>query len=533
LQSQSQLKRIVIAASAVIFEMLLCALFYDGFRFLNSLSGVGGFILGRLFSLFFMGLWLMLILSSLVTSYSTFFRSPEIPFLLTRPFTLSHIVTYKYLESTVLASWAFFAVVIPFMAAYAFFEKITPAFVLWTLLFSIPFLFLSCGLGALAVLIGARWLAGNRFVWPTVTAAGACMLVWFAITPAVHAVARADQFTISQLVPGLRLAGNALLPSWWLSEGIQSVAAGNFGRGFLLWAMLASSALAVGFLVEWIGSALFFEAWLKTGFSRASENRKAVLLPGLGPLLGFLPADIRAMVLKDVRMFLRDPVQWSQAVIFFGLLGLFFANLDPQHYRFLPNEWQSLIAFVNVFSVAAVMCSMGSRFLYPQLSLEGHSFWILGLSPTSMRRLLLAKFAVAATCLAVVGVILIVIAATRLSMPTGVLWSASSVAAAIGIAVSGLSIGLGAVFLDLRQTNPSAIVSGFGGTLNLVLSLAFMLSAILPFALCFHLNATGILSGSDFRFALLIASVFVTGLTVVTTVLPLHFGIRSLNSRDF
>jgi ABC-2 type transport system permease protein len=533
-RSQPLLKRVVISVSAIVFEALLCALFYDGFHFLNALSGVGGLILGRLFSLFFLALSLMLVLSSLVTAYSAFFRSPEIPFLLTRPFTLSQIVTYKYIESTILASWAYFAVVIPFMAAYAFFERITLVFILWTLVFSIPFLFLCSGLGALAVLIGARWLAGRRFLWPSLGLLAAFLVLALAMAPGIRSPEiHANQFTISQLVPGLRLAGNALLPSWWLSEGIQSLASGNILRGLMLWAVLATSAWMIALLIEWIGANVYFDAWVKASANLGAEKRKAVLLPRLPPLLQFLPDDIRALIIKDLRTFLRDPVQWTQAGIFFGLLGLFFANMNPNHYRFLPPEWQSLVAFVNVFSVAAVMCSMGSRFLYPQLSLEGHSFWIIGLAPTSLRRLVFAKFAVAATSLATIGVILILIAAHRMGMPPEVLGSAAFVAAAIGIAISGLSVGLGALFLDLRQTNPAAIVSGFGGTLNLVLSLAMMIAAILPFAMCFHLKATGALYGQHFRTGLIVSAACVTGLTLLATILPLHLGIRSLNRRDF
>ena len=40
--------------------------------------------------------------------------------------------------------------------------------------------------------------------------------------------------------------------------------------------------------------------------------------------------------------------------------------------------------------------------------------------------------------------------------------------------VSGISVGLGARFPDMRETDPSKIAAGFGGTLNLVASLLFI-----------------------------------------------------------
>ena len=41
--------------------------------------------------------------------------------------------------------------------------------------------------------------------------------------------------------------------------------------------------------------------------------------------------------------------------------------------------------------------------------------------------------------------------------------------------LSGLAVGLGALFPDFKQDNPSKIVSGFGGTLCLVISFLYVI----------------------------------------------------------
>ncbi len=99
--------------------------------------------------------------------------------------------------------------------------------------------------------------------------------------------------------------------------------------------------------------------------------------------------------------------------------------------------------------------------------------------------------------------------------------------------MSGLSIGLGAIFLDLRSRNPAAIVSSFGGTLNLVLSLAFMLLTIVPFGLLFHVRINGLLTAAGLIRAAAIAAAWTLLLTAVTTSLPLRLGARSLEQRDY
>ena len=50
-------------------------------------------------------------------------------------------------------------------------------------------------------------------------------------------------------------------------------------------------------------------------------------------LFFFLPRPIRLLILKDLRTFRRDPAQWSQFLIFFGLLAFYFLNIPPAGLR--------------------------------------------------------------------------------------------------------------------------------------------------------------------------------------------------------
>jgi len=110
---------------------------------------------------------------------------------------------------------------------------------------------------------------------------------------------------------------------------------------------------------------------------------------------------------------------------------------------------------------------------------------------------------------------------------------AVGLAGSISLAVAGLSTGLGAIFLDLRSRNPAAIVSSFGGTLNLVLSLGFMLLTIVPFGLIFHVRINGLLTPAGMIRAVILLSVWVTLITAATTIIPLRLGARSLSQRDY
>ena len=532
LQRESIFKTIFILLFATGMIVGFFMMFLNGFQFLASLGGGGFMITRRLFSLFFLGLGAMLVMSNIITSYSTLFRSRETLFLLTSPLDTRTFVTYKFIESTLLSSWAFFFLMIPFTAAYAWHEKLGLVFAVWTVLFSLPFVFLCGALGSLISLAAVRWLPRSRLVWgatAVILLIGAIRAI-LQIRPVMQEEAT---FILNRFLPGLQLATHPLMPNNWTAEGIMALTNGQGFRGSMLWLVLASTTAMLFLLIQEFGSRAFYTAYQKITGSPDIRRRSPELLGWLNRLLVFLPHDIRGMVMKDIRSFLRDPLQWSQALIFFGLLGLYFSSFRSFHYNEMPPIWRNLVVFLNIFSVASVICSLAARFVFPQLSLEGHSFWILGLAPTGMRRILLTKFFLAALAMVTISAGLMGLATWMLQAGAALSIISIGLAVAISISASALSTGLGALFIDLKQPNPAAIISGFGGTMNLVLSLGVMLGAILPFGLIWHWRASVGIADILFIKANLIAGLWVILLSGLMVSIPLWLGIQSLKNREY
>lgn len=531
-ESRFKIGFILIFALGLVSGLFL--IFLRGFHFLGSMGGTGFMIIRYLFSFFFFTLGIMLVLSSVVTAYSTIFRSREVPFMLTGPFTTRTMVTYKFFEACLLSSWAFFFIIIPFVLAYAWHEHYSPLFFLWTLIFSLPFLVLCSGLGAVVALLFVRWFPRPRWARYALIAGGIAALAWLYLRHHPEQALSSTSFILSRVVPGLQVAAMPMTPNWWAAEGIMALNRGQYLRGIMLWGVLASSALLAAIVVQAAGEATFAASWQKLIDTAGRVRRRVVMLPGASWIVGLVCGrQARGMVLKDIRAFLRDPMQWSQALIFFGLLGLYFASLRSFHYNFLPSEWRNFIVFLNIFSVASVLCSLASRFVFPQLSLEGHGFWIVGLAPVSKARILLTKFATALVAMLAVSMGLILLSSHMLQVELLLELVAVGIAGLIALAVCAMATGLGAVFMDLKQTNPMAIVSGFGGTVNLVLSLVYMFAVILPFGFVFHLFYHGKVTNYFLYRALGWAALWTLGLTLLAVVVPLYAGYRSLRDRDY
>jgi ABC-2 type transport system permease protein len=242
------------------------------------------------------------------------------------------------------------------------------------------------------------------------------------------------------------------------------------------------------------------------------------------------------LIIKDFRTFRRDPAQWAQILIFAGLMLLYFAN-SPQFYQTdRGRSFQHVISFTNLAATAMLTCAYMSRFVYPMLSLEGRKFWILGLLPMPRERLLWGKFAFAATGGLVAGLGLVTVSDLLLGMPAETLAVHLPTVLVLAAGLSGLSVGLGAIVPNFRETDPSKIAVGFGGTLNLIAGLLYLVLVLALMVGPYHLAA-----GLWFDYAiprwvwLAIATGQVFGAIAggLATVLPLRTAARVLKRMEF
>src|SRR6185312_13932375 len=96
-------------------------------------------------------------------------------------------------------------------------------------------------------------------------------------------------------------------------------------------------------------------------------------------LLGVLPATRRQLVLKELRLFFRDTTQWSQLILLVVLVVVYVFNI-----RFLPLRGDgitfflaNIIPFLNLVLAGFVLASIAARFIFPSVSLEGRTWWLL------------------------------------------------------------------------------------------------------------------------------------------------------------
>ncbi|MFN3484944.1 MAG: putative ABC transporter permease subunit, partial [Planctomycetota bacterium] len=140
---------------------------------------------------------------------------------------------------------------------------------------------------------------------------------------------------------------------------------------------------------------------------------------------------------------------------------------------------------------------------------------------------LIGKLVLSFTCSLLISEFLIGISSVMLRTPVALAILHAVALFGICLGLSGLAVGLGALYPNFAEDNPSKIVSGFGGTLNLVLSLAFVLGVLAVQAVpCFFL--LGRWSGTEFRVMIVLAMGVIALLSLAACLGPMSLDLRAL-----
>ncbi|HEY3931254.1 MAG TPA: hypothetical protein VGM58_02680 [Verrucomicrobiae bacterium] len=538
-REQSDLLTGLIALFIVGYIVLSFWLFYDGLRFIAKFPGLGAVLTERLMFVLFAFLFALLLLSNLVISYTNLFRNRETTFLLTLPVSTQTIFRWKFIESVLLASWAFLFLIAPLLAAFGLVRGVPWHFYFATFFLIALFVVLPGVIGAaLAIAIG-RFLDRRSFQ-VAIVAVAVALLAFAAFWWKTQAVddELLDKRTLEaldQLLAKTRFTMFPFLPSYWLSSAVLQWAEGIL-RGSIFFALvLLSNTLFFGSIASSRFGNIFYDTasavqsrsggnFKSRFFQSAKIQKKSIgLLEKISAQFFWLQRDTRALAVKDIRAFWRDTTQWGQSVMLFGLLGAYIINLRNFTHELTSPFWVNLVAFLNLGACSLNLATLTTRFVFPQFSLEGRRLWIVGMSPMGLGRVVKTKYWLASFASLLATLSLITLSCWLLKMTWDRIVFFGAVVTVMTFALNGVAIGLGVLYPNLKEANPGKIVSGFGGTLCLVLSSLYILASIALLVF----GTMGLHGHQSWAVESVVAFVL---LSVLIGWLPLKFGLRQLKN---
>ncbi len=467
----------VLGIVGVAFWALIFAVLYRLLVYFRGIPEIGPLLAGKLLGLILVSFFGMLLLSNVISALSTFFLARDLDLLVAGPVDWLRLYVAKLIETCMHSSWMVLLMAVPMFAAYGIVYDGGPMFALVVFSVFIPFLVLPTVVGAAITLLLVNLLPARRtkdiLSVIAVLAAGGVVLLFRLMRP--EQLARPEGFrSLIEFISVLKGPTSPWLPSEWVQTALMSWLRDEPDAFplYLLW------STAAAFIV--IGAVLHRMLYAKA-FTKAQESgerwvRKSVMSNAFHAMLAPLGMVRRELVMKEVRLFFRDTTQWSQLILLAVLVVVYVFNI-----KFLPISGEgvtffvaNLIPFLNLVLSGFVLASIAARFIFPGVSLEGRTMWLLRSSPLSMRDLLWSKFWV--------GTIPLLVFAVGLVLVTGLLMKVSSFIMVVSVltiammtfGIAGLAIGFGTLFPRFDTENAAQIPTSFGGLLFMMASIAMI-----------------------------------------------------------
>jgi ABC-2 type transport system permease protein len=535
---------------SLFFWVGLFILFGGAFRFLTNTIGNSTThiqTVQAIYNVFFASLMVMLIFSSGIILYSGLYCSHETALLLSTPARPERIVLHKFQESLFFSSWGFVLLGSPMLIAYGAESSAPWYYYLLLAPYMMSFIYIPGALGAILCLVVVHRIPQARLHSMALMMVGT-LFVGLLVGWILWGSSERNLLTplwFQDMLSRLQFSEHRLLPSWWLSTGVLLAARNDIGSPeYTPWAesvmflvVLVSNALFLHVVLNWTSSRIYRKSYSELQAERTVRRPRQNywldrLIMGLS---AFLSPQLRLLLVKDIRVFRRDPVQWSQFLIFFGLLALYFVNIRRFSYDVNYAGWVNMISFLNLAVVGLILSTFTTRFIFPMLSLEGRRFWILGLLPIDRDSILWGKFLFAAVGSCVPCCVLILLSDMMLQIDSMIVIIHQTTCVLLCLGLSGIAVGLGAKMPDLREESPSKIAAGFGGTLNLVLSAIYIVTVVLLTALPSHFYLAAP-DQNEYRRWWLMALVGGNSVAIVfgmcATIFPMRMGLRAFRELE-
>ncbi|MGD2109629.1 MAG: hypothetical protein PVI86_09580 [Phycisphaerae bacterium] len=435
-----------------------------------------------IFNFFFVAMLALLSFSNAIISYGALFGKNESAYLLAAPLTARDVVTLKYLESLTFASWSLIVLGLPLMLAMAQAAEeqsnLAAPLIFYMLFvaFFLAFIPIPAALGLLAAWVSARFFPRKavRVVAVLVGLVLAVLIVW-----GMRSLRLGDsvpEIWLRSFLARMSFVEATFLPNNWVARGIDNAIHGQFAEAALYLGVTVANALFASWLAVLTVARYFSVAHDRASAGRREAGRAAVQPSGgvAGLVFFYLPLPLRLIAAKDLRTFFRDPLQWSQLVILFGLIVLYLTNMPTLRLRVAGSGWLLIIPFLNLCAVSLILATFTCRFVFPLVSLEGQELWLVGLLPMRRGRILLAKLAFALTVTLLVAVGTMSLAAFMLELD--LVWAGMHLLITIAVCfgLCGFAVGIGARLPMFNQPNAARIANGLGGTTNLLASVALV-----------------------------------------------------------
>ena len=469
---------------AVVGAGVFGAILYGAFWITTQLADYaefGDYLLRLGLSWLFLTFLSFLAFSAVVTALSTFFLSEDLRLLLAAPVSARRVFHARFARTVAQSSWMVVVFVVPVLIGIGLGHCAPATYYLAAPLAVLPFVVIPVAVGTAVTLLLVNVFPARRardiLMLMGLLFAGSLVVLLRMIQP--EQLLRVESLPdVTDFFATLQSPVTPLLPSFWAAESVFASLVGHVD--WLHLAALWTTALGLTVLV-----AAANERWHFLGFSKAQEARKTrftrlELLEAMTMRLPLSPVS-RHLLLKDLKIFLRDVSQWSQLLLLLALVLVYLYNfrvLDLERIPYMSGMIKNVYAFVNLAMAGLVMSTVCARFVFPAVSAEGAAFWIIRTAPIPLRAFLWSKFWIGLLPVFLLTEGLTVAANHFLGVDPFLRIVAAVAVLFMALAMVGLATGLGARYPRFNADNPSQVAGSYGGVAFMIVAVLFTIVLI-------------------------------------------------------
>lgn len=422
----------------------------------------------------------MLLFSNLVASLSTFFLARDLELLHATPVAPSSFFYARLINTTVNSSWMVLFFSLPIFAAYGAVFGGGWALFLWVALILPLFLVIPAAISILLTHLLVYCLPAKRIrdiLFFIGLFAFIVMYFLFRLAQPERLVQPESFGNFMQFLRAMETPSSPYLPSSWSAEILAGTLFARDTEQFFFFAMLSSYALFLPLAASWVCGKIYFDGWSKAQESRQGRRKVVWLDRVLEQVTRLFPAQTRALMVKDIKTFLRDTTQWSQLFLLAALIVVYLYNFKvlPLDRSPMPaGTLRTLVSFANLALAGFVLSAVAVRFAFPAISLEGKAFWILQSAPISLRALLWSKFWLISLPLLALGELLVCLSNLLLQVPTWMMALSLITVSLMTFGIAAIGVGFGALYPNFNFDNAAEIPTSFGGAVSMIVSMAFI-----------------------------------------------------------
>jgi len=508
--------------------------FFRIIRYLDGLpSHVGDELIVQLINLVFITLFFMVMFSSLIVSLSINYLSRDLELLHSMPVSSENLVTVRLGQCLIHSSWMVLLFSFPMFVAYGKFYQVSWSFYAYFILNMLPFIAIPCLIAVQGIMCLMKYFPTQKIhqilsLLGLLFLVGTVVYLRFLSQDKFFGQDVSDEMIVA-FVETLKAPDYPFLPSSWITQSITDWVAGKKEFPYMIWA----TALILFFMFLKLSSRIYYSSWCAVQEVRSAPLGSATREAKRSPMLKWLPLSRvqKALLTKDLKVFIRDPEQWSQLFILCALVCVYIFNI--MHLPLENRVLRDVVSVLNVGLVGFVMAALISRFVYTSPSIEGKSFWSVHTKPVSMQEFIACKFWMFFPPLLLIAELLVV-ASNRLLEVDDYVMNVSVIGVfLLTLGLTGLGLGLGSLYPKFDYENISEISSNAGGIIYMTLALSFIGLILMLGArpVYVHFNERFLfksIGGIDVP----ICYTLIIILTGLITYLPLRLGVRSLNQGD-